>query len=104
MQCARALSPVGWRTRDILLEGGEVEFTFVLSQVSGPQREHSSYVKCMCGWLRVTTFCCLLLLTCVSVAFILLTATTLDGQNRIIMLRKKYEHRILRDMSIKCVL
>jgi hypothetical protein len=47
------------------------EFAFKLSQVSGPQREHSSYVMCMRGSLRVTTFRCFVFLTCVFVASIL---------------------------------
>jgi hypothetical protein len=45
--------------------GGAADFTFMLSEVSGPQREHSSYVICMCGCTRVMTFQCALLVTSV---------------------------------------
>jgi len=67
--------------------GGSVDFTFMLSEVSGPQREHSSYVICMCDCTRVTTFHCALLVCHVCT----LTATMHDGYAWIIMRRKKYE-------------
>jgi hypothetical protein len=45
--------------------GSSVDFQFMLSEVSGPQREHSNYVICMCGCIRVMTFHCALLVTSV---------------------------------------
>ena len=77
--------------------GGSVDFTFRLSEVSGPQREHSSYVVCMCGCIRVMTFHCALLVTSV-----LVTATKHDGYAWFIMQRKKYENCLLRAASSKC--
>jgi hypothetical protein len=73
--------------------GGEetVDFTFMLSEVSGPQREHSSYVICMCYDLPLCAACHV----CTP------TATKHDGYAWIIMLRKKYENCLLRAVSVK---
>lgn len=54
-----------------LAVGVRSEFPFKLRQVIGPQREHNSYVTCMRGSLRGTTFRCFVLLTYVFVASIL---------------------------------